>query len=189
MQYIEVEIRIHLESDAAFADWLSKEATYIGQSHQVDKYFQHPQMPFVVKDINGLIDSDHWLRIRQGKDGCELCYKLWHRDPTTKESLYADEVETLVNNYEALEKLFQMLGYESISVIDKTRDSWRYGDFKIERDEVANLGKFYEIEFCGNVEDPTNAKQHIFDLLSTIGINNWRLIDRGYPWMQWNGIK
>lgn len=187
MQYIEVEIRIFLENDVPFLSWLSREATYIGQSRQVDKYFQHPEIPFIKKDENGLLDSDNWLRIRQQGQGCELCYKRWHRDLHTKESLYADEVEIVIEDQKTVEKLLQLLGYEPICVIDKTRDSWKYGDFKIERDQVINLGKFYEIEFCGEGE-PSTARSYIYDLLSKIGVTGWKVIDRGYPWMLWNGI-
>jgi len=189
MQYIEIEIRIHLEKDDELLAWLANKAKYIGISHQVDTYFQHPKLPFLIQDEKGLVDSDHWLRIRDGKKGAELCYKLWHRDPITKESLYADEIETAIGSCEAAEKLLQLLGYQPISTIDKTRESWKYGDFKFERDKVKGLGNFYEIEFCGETDDPATARKKIFELLNNIGISDWRRIDRGYPWMQWNGIR
>jgi hypothetical protein len=43
-----------------------------------------------------------------------------------------------------------------------------------------------EIEYRGEIDDPTNGRKVITDFLAEIGINGWKIIKRGYPWMQWN---
>lgn len=186
MKYIEVEIRIFLDDDSVFFNWLNCNSQYIGQSSQKDVYYQPIENKFIFKNNIGENDADKWLRIRTYKGITEVCYKHWHRDPKTNESLYADEVETIVSDEDAIRKMFVLLGYEEISTTDKTRDSWIYGNFKIERDVVKGLGKFYEIEFHGEIDDPEKGRGLIFDFLQEINIAGWKLIDRGYPWMQWN---
>ncbi|MEQ8382989.1 MAG: class IV adenylate cyclase [Coleofasciculus sp. A1-SPW-01] len=186
MKYIEIEIRIYLEDDSVLVSWLKSNAQYIGELSQEDIYYQPIKYPFIIKDDEGYKDADQWLRVRTSRKGTELCYKYWHRDSITKESLYADEVESTVGDKEAICKILELLGYEVISLIDKTRESWIYNNFKIERDCVKGLGNFYEIEFTGQTSNPEKGKEIIFDFLTVIGIENWKLIDRGYPWMQWN---
>ena len=43
-----------------------------------------------------------------------------------------------------------------------------------------------EIEYKGRIEDPQKERERIFNLLKKIDIKGWKIIDRGYPWMQWN---
>ncbi len=186
MKNIEIEIRIHLDDDSIFEEWLRNTAKYIGDKYQHDIYFEPKNSPYVFIDKNDFKDADEWLRIRVLGDNGELCYKKWHRDPETRKSLYADEIELKIDNVENLKTLLSYLDFNQISEVKKNRESWSYKDFKIEKDEIENLGIFYEIEFNGYVENPECGSEEIHKFLKGIGIINWQIIDRGYPWMQWN---
>jgi len=186
MKNIEIEIRIFIEDDSVLRNWLKHQTVFVGSKYQHDIYFEPKQPPFILIDENGFKDADEWLRIRVYADCGELCYKKWHRDTETKQSLYADEVEVKIDNVDNLKLLLGYLGYNQISEIKKNRESWSYGNFLIEKDEIEDLGVFYEIEFKGDVNNPQEGIEQIYSLIKSIGIKDWKTIDRGYPWMQWN---
>jgi predicted adenylyl cyclase CyaB len=186
MKNIEIEIRIALDDNTIFENWLINNAKYINQSYQHDIYYEPIKEPFIHLNNRNEKDADEWLRVRNSKGITELCYKKWHRDQITKESLYADEIEVRIDNYEKLILLLNHLNYHKISEIKKTRDSWSYRQFKIEKDTIEGLGVFFEIEFIDTIFSPALGKDLIFSFLKEINIDNWKLIDRGYPWMQWN---
>jgi len=186
MKNIEIEIRIHLDDDTALMKWLKNTAKYVGDKFQHDIYFEPKKSPYIFVDKNGFKDADEWLRIRVFGNEGELCYKKWHRDPETRKSLYADEIELKIGSVENLKTLLSYLDFQQISEVKKNRESWVYKNFKIEKDAIENLGVFYEIEFKGEVENPEYGSKEIYKFLKEIGITNLQVIDRGYPWMQWN---
>jgi len=186
MKNIEIEIRIFIEDDSTLKNWLKHNATFVGNKYQHDIYFEPKQVPFIRIDDNGFKDADEWLRIRVYANSGELCYKKWHRDSETKQSLYADEVEVKIDKIDNLKLLLEYLDYNQISEVKKNRESWSYDNFLIEKDEIENLGVFYEIEFKGDANSPQEGLERIYSLLKNIGIRDWKIIDRGYPWMQWN---
>jgi predicted adenylyl cyclase CyaB len=100
--------------------------------------------------------------------------------------LYADEIETSVHDGNKLIQILESLGFNKISTIKKRRESWRFNNFQFDCDEVEGLGFFVEIEYKGEIEDTTKGRQVITDFLAEIGIRGWKIIKRGYPWMQWN---
>jgi len=186
MKNIEIEIRIILEDDKIINEWLKTKAVKRGYKFQHDIYFEPIDKPFVIIDKNGFKDADEWLRIRIDKETGELCYKKWHRDKITNASLFADEIEIKIDNIENTLILLKYLGYRQISEIKKHRESWAFDYFLIEKDYIENLGTFYELEFKGEIDNPKEGNNIIINFLKNIGINDWKIIDRGYPWMQWN---
>jgi predicted adenylyl cyclase CyaB len=186
MKEREVEIRIVLDKLDPLIHWLTKSAERIGAFDQKDFYFDRPDKSFIYIDSKGYRDADEWLRIRLSSGGDKICYKKWYRNKKTGKSLYADEVEVNIEDGEQLIHLLKKLGFKLISVIEKHRETWRYGDFLISCDWVKGLGVFVEIEFSGQINSIREARKKIFELIKEIGLKNWTLVDRGYPWLQWN---
>lgn len=184
----EIEVRIQLEDPNPFFKFLKDSAELLKKSYQVDFYFEPPQKTFIYIDAKGYKNADEWLRIRIG-DKDSICYKRWHRDKSTGKSLYADEIEIGIGDGKGLITILENLGYKQICVVEKYRESWKYGDFQFDCDKVKGLGSFVEIEFTGKIEDPTKGREKIFDLLEKLGIKNWKVINGGYPWMLWNKNK
>lgn len=188
MKNIEIEIRIKLSNPDSFLKWMKKSAKLLEISDQADYYFEPPGKSFIYIDHDGYKDADEWFRVRMaGKN--EICYKKWHRDKKTHKSLYADEIETPIEDGDKVLDIIKRIGFKQISVIKKHRESWLYNNFRFDCDQVEQLGFFVEIEFKGEIDDPAKGRDKIFDLLREIGIKDWRVIKRGYPWMQWNPDK
>lgn len=157
-------------------------------SDQVDYYFEPPEKTFIYTDSEGYKDADEWLRVRfSGKD--EICYKKWYRDNKTGKSLYADEIESAVEDGKKLLKIFKLLHFRQICIIKKHRESWQYDKFRFDCDKVEDIGFFVEVEFEGEIDDPSKGREKIFNLLKKIGIDDYKVVKRGYPWMQWNPNK
>ena len=186
MDNIEIEIRIKLDKSNSFLKWLKKSAKFIKSTDQVDYYFDPPGKSFIFSDRDGTKNADEWLRVRTKRGDSEICYKYWHRDKETRKSIYADEIETTIGSVDKMMEILKRLGFRQISIIKKDRQSWQYGDFRFDCDDVEGLGFFVEIEYQGQIDDPSKGKEKIFDLLKKIGLKNWQTIKGGYPWMQWN---
>jgi len=184
--YIEIEIRFFFEDDSSIVTWLLKNATNVKTIYQVDTYYQPKYAPFLSEINSETKKSDRWLRVRKEEQSVILCYKFQHRNDLTGDSIYADEVEVNVSSKEEIDKILNYLDFEEIAHVKKKRAAWIYGEFEVDIDEVDGLGKFYEIEFHGELENPEDGRGYIFDFLSKIGISGWQIIDRAYPVMMIN---
>jgi predicted adenylyl cyclase CyaB len=185
-QDVEIEIRILLTDPSKLMNWLEKNALLIKILEQTDYYFDPPGRSFIIQNKQGEKDADEWLRVRLSRKGDSLCYKCWYRDKETALSLYADEIETPLESGERVIQILQRVGFKEISVVKKQRKSWQYGSFEFDCDDVETLGYFVEIEYKGEITNPEKEKEKIFELLQSIGIEDYVMIDRGYSWMQWN---
>lgn len=189
MKNIEIEIRIKLNKPNTFTQWLKKSAQRTKTLKQTDFYFNPPGKSFIYKDSDGYKDADEWFRIRIQDKGNEICYKYWHRDKKTHKSLYADEIETSIGDAKQILKILKILDFKKISTIKKYREDWQYKDFIFSCDKVVGLGFFVEIEYHGKIADPAKGKQKILNFLKKMGIKDFKIVKRGYPWMQWNPDK
>lgn len=186
MKNIEIEQRFITDQSTILMDWLATNATFIARKHYYDIYYQNDKNPFIISDEQGIKDAHEWLRIRQYDGVAKLCYKCWHRNLLTDMPLYADQIELSIDSFENMKQLLQRIGYYSIAEIYRWRSSWLFGDYRIVQDEVEKLGIFYEIEYRGVIENPHIVMETINNLLINIGIQNFKIIDKGYPWMYWN---
>lgn len=188
MQNVEIELRFILSNENVLLDWLTNKATLVKNGYQYDIYYQQDIAPFIHKNDDGVYDANEWLRIRIMNDNNDglLCYKKWHRDSLTGKPLYADEIEIKIEDTENLKLLLCNLNYSVISEIKRYRKSWKFQDYFIERDEIEELGIFYEIEYIGQTQSPQYGERAIRSLIEEIGIHEYKVIDRGYPWMYWN---
>lgn len=186
---IEIEIRLWLKDPRPLVRWLKNKATLLETAEQTDIYLDPPDKSYIFTDNQRLKDADEWLRVRISDNKASACYKKWYRDKKTGVSLYANEIETPVANGPKLLDIFRRVGFQKTAVVKKHRESWSYGSFEFDCDSVQKLGFFVEIEYKGRVNNPKKDKDKIFTLLEKIGIRDWKVIDRGYPWMLWNPRK
>ena len=187
MKNIEIEIKLKLDQPEILLNWLEKHAKLIKETKQTDHYFDPPHKSSIYKNKwDGTKDADEWFRIRETEKGNAICYKHWHRDPETGKSLYADEIETSTGDKKQMLEIFKRLGFQETASTHKKRKSYRYQDFKFDCDEVDGLGFFVEIEFKGELADPAQGQQKIFDFLKEINLTGWQKTKRGYQWMEWN---
>lgn len=183
---IEIEQRFITHQQHILNSWLEKQATWLSHDYYYDVYFQNPDKPFVIADHKGVKDANEWLRLRICNGSSILCYKHWHRNHQDKLPLYADQLEIRVENFEIMRQILQRLGYQPIAEFCRWRTSWKYDMYTIVEDKVDDLGIFYEIEYIGSNSDPYVVIKSIHQLLRFIGITDFKIIDKGYPWMYWN---
>ncbi|OGM76913.1 hypothetical protein A2210_00085 [Candidatus Woesebacteria bacterium RIFOXYA1_FULL_40_18] len=183
---IEIEIRLWLKNPAPLIRWLKNNAALLKSSKQTDIYFDPPDKSYIFIDSQDSKDADEWFRLRTTNNENFICYKKWHRDKKTKVSLYADEIETRVVDNVNMLNILKKIGFKETAVVKKQRKSWKFKNFEFDCDRVQKLGYFVEIEYKGKVDNLKKDKEKIFLLLEKIGIKDWRVIDRGYPWMLWN---
>jgi predicted adenylyl cyclase CyaB len=179
---IEVEIKIMVRDPRVLYTWLNENAEHVGMREQTDIYYDPPGRSFIT-DNKGVQTADEWFRLRTS-DQAQVCYKHWHRDHQGK-STYADEIETVVDNVDQMKIILQKLGFTQTAKIVKKRTSYRYKDFVIACDDVADLGFFVEIEYGGDLE-PSEAKKAIYALIKTMEVSGYHEIDAGYPILFWN---
>ena len=184
MKDIEIELKLFIKEPKKLLEWLRNKTKFINEFKQTDHYFDPPHRSFIY-NFKGYKDADEWFRIRFGDKGNAICYKKWHRDKYRK-SLYCDEIETDINDAKTVMKMLKIMNFKSTSVVKKKRQSFKYGDFRFDCDEIEGLGFFLEVEFRGEIKDPKLGRQKIIDFLAKIGVENYKIINGGYPWMQWN---
>jgi len=72
---IEVEIQVQVENTGKLLAFLKKEGRFLGEKHQIDKYFTPAHRDFTkVRPIN------EWLRLRDSSGKFYINYKNWHRE-------------------------------------------------------------------------------------------------------------
>jgi predicted adenylyl cyclase CyaB len=182
MDNIEVEIKLRLNDINAekIKQWLSESnAQKIAEIVQEDIYFEPENATFVYVS-NGIKKADAWLRIRKQDEKNSICYKYWHYSNGV--TLYADEYETRIEKPEVMELLLKALGYKRLIVVNKHREISTSGDFEIAIDNVKELGNFVEIEYKNSSSDTAAYdKQRLYNLLATIGIDDFEEDEIGYP--------
>lgn len=139
---LEVELKFAVVDQAALLLRLEALAARpCVQLSQRDEYFAHPARNFA--------STDEALRIRAEGARRVLTYKGPKAEAAVK---IREEVEAeFAGDQEAaLKRILEQLGFRSVAVVAKTRQSWEleYSGrrLKVELDQVEQLGSFVEIE-------------------------------------------
>ena len=128
---IEVKLKVHDNEYKRLLNILKDKSNNIKEVTEKDIYFKIP----IKKEYK------ETLRIRKENDLYILSYKKENTDKTR------DEFETIIDNYDNLEKILLNLGLEKKGVIEKKRTKILYKNkYEFAFDEVKDIGKFIEIE-------------------------------------------
>lgn len=180
MAYDNKEIEIKIKLDApAFAAARSKVkavAALKGVTTQVDTYFA-PQAD------NYLLETFpyKWLSLRERGDKCILNFK--HFFPEGAEiHTHCTEFETEVTRPSSLISIFRELNIVEVVKVHKQRELYIYCDlYAIALDTVKSLGCYLEVEALKELGTPETTKRQMFEFLSGLGIDQFELEYRGYP--------
>ena len=177
MKDVEIEIQVKIENDKNLKSFLKKNADFQNEIHQIDEYFS-PNDENYIKSR----PVKKWLRIRDSNGIYFVTYKNFYFDKNGK-STYCDEYETKIGNIEQFRKIFEVLNYQSLVIVDKKRKAWRYKDYEILMDSVKNLGDFVEIEYVGNNQKvkPKEITNKMTNFLKEIGCGTIKRNYVGYP--------
>lgn len=160
MERLELELKFAAVDRARLEQRLRElNAQPVGTLAQADEYFAHPARDFAA--------TDEALRVRAEGPRRVLTYKGPKAAAAVKireeiEADFAADQET------ALKRILNQLGFRSVAVVAKTRQSWalEYGgqQLKVEVDEVESLGSFVEIEALTDAAGITAAEAAILNL-------------------------
>lgn len=173
---VETEIKIKLsEAEAkSLDDILENCSLYLGESHQVDTYYQPKYRPFLC-DNDG--DVEEWLRIGLRGNKKILNYKHWYQNK------YCDEFEVTIDDEKKLDKIFKVLDLEVIAVVDKMRKKYMYKNkYEVSLDYVESLGYFVEIEVKEYSLSPLMEYDLLIEVVKYFGLKIENVDKRGYPY-------
>ena len=173
----EIEIQVQIENSKNLKSFLKKSAKFVGEEHQIDKYFSPKHRDFL--KVRPVVE---WLRLRDSSGKLSINYKNWHVDKSGR-SHFCDEYETSIGSTKELENIFEPLGIKEIIVVDKTRKIYLYKDYEISVDSIKNLGDFVEIEYKGKSTkvNPTKVTEEMVKFLKDLNCGKISRNYVGYP--------
>jgi adenylate cyclase class 2 len=173
----EVEIQVQIENSKNLKAFLKKEARFIGEERQIDKYFSPKHRDFL--KVRPVVE---WLRLRDSSNKLSINYKNWHVDKEGR-THFCDEYETPIGSVEQLENIFAPLGIKQIAVVDKTRKIYMYKNFEVSIDAIKGLGDFVEIEYKGKLgkKKPKDITNEMIKFLKDLNCGKISRNYVGYP--------
>jgi adenylate cyclase class 2 len=154
-----------------------------------DTYFNMP------KGLRNFTITDEALRLRKSEEFIENSIEMAHKssyfltykgnklDLSTKTR---EEIEVKVNNFEKMDKILNVLGFQEVLTIQKERELYEitYLDKKIDLlvDYIPKLQGFYmELEMVVNThEEIDDARDFLFDFLESLDISAKNSIRKSY---------
>jgi adenylate cyclase class 2 len=167
----EIEAKMKVESFDQIRDALKKGgAKRIGSVFETNTFFDSSQKNLVAKDT-GL----RLRRTRDDKSGEEKFIITVKGPQGAGELKNRPEAEVGVENGKDAKAVLEALGYSPTLSFEKRRESWKFGQCKIELDEMPVLGKFVEIE--------GPDEKSVMGVREKLGMNDAPLIRTGYATM------
>jgi adenylate cyclase, class 2 len=175
---MEIELKVTIEYVQPLLSLLEKEGSFSYEDHQIDYYYVPAHRNFLAEK-----PIKEWLRLRDSNGTFYITYKkrYYNADGTSN---HADEHEVEIKNLETGKKIFEVLNFVPIITVDKIRKAWRYKEYEICVDKVADLGDFVEIEYKGTrMVEPNAETDEMMKFLE--GLNCGKIVRprKGYPWM------
>lgn len=170
----EIKIKISEREYKNIESFLEKNAEFVNENKQIDKYYQPTHRRFL-KDNDEMINE--WLRIGIRGNKKILNYKNWHNN------MFCDEYEVEIDDENNLDRIFKILGLEEIALVDKVRKTYFYlNKYEIALDYVENLGYFIEIEVKNYDTTALEEYDKLLKLAKDLNLNLDNIDKRGYPY-------
>jgi predicted adenylyl cyclase CyaB len=178
---IEIRTQLYPEQEKTLREYLHANYEATQTLHQTDYYLDNPQSPFFTTFPEGDKDASIFLRLRQTQNSTMLGVKHSHNVPGSRKPLYCNEYETKIEKLDETLKLFKLIGFTDVTVVNKTRTTFNVDNIlEIAVDEVEKCGTFMEIEVKKDVETIEEGYQLIYDWLRSIGIKKFKRQMKGY---------
>lgn len=174
----EVELKAPLTEPQfkAIKATLDAAAQFIGKSTQIDVYY----VPSVqVQNRNKYPDT--WVSIRRRDGKTLLNFKKYH-SISDSEYTHCDEYETEISDPASVDRILTGLNVEKLATVEKCRLSYTYkDDFEVALDQVKGLGKFIEVEALKDFGGVEAARNELFKILRSFGLDPASVDYEGYP--------
>lgn len=164
--YTEIEVKLPIEDVSRLKAILERTAEPLERGiYETDIYFDHP-----CKD---LASTDEVLRVRRtSTNRVELTYK---GPKSSYEPKRRSEITTLVDDFEKIVEMLDVLNFRRIVEVKKRRSYYRLGQVLVSIDEVEGLGTFTELELV----KPEGGLKALRDTAEKLGLG-WAPIHRTY---------
>jgi adenylate cyclase class 2 len=173
----EIEIQVKINNPEIAEKQILKIGKFVRERKQKDVYFVLPQKNFFEKD-----PPMEYLRVRYEGDRSHLNYSFLHLKEDG-DLLATDEYETLVENPEIVEDIFNKIGLIPKVIVEKNRKYFQCGDFEVTLDNILNLGDFMEVEAKKDFGGAETTRKNCEEFLDNLGIEYVISKDAGYPRM------
>lgn len=164
---VEIEAKVRIDSADAVREALRQAgATLFGSRFELNAFFDSAD--------RALTSTDRGLRVRLHQTiGVPDEVVMTFKGPRQGSGLKVrEEIELVVDSFEAACKLLERLGYAPTLGFEKRRESWSLGECSIEIDELPVEGFFAE------VEGPSAEAVHA--VLAKIGLSGRPLLTTSY---------
>jgi len=156
---MEIEIKAKFENKEKIKENLiSLSAKKENEKNQIDEYYNHPSRD--IRKTNEYIR----LRYKNGENKGIFAYHINISDGVNK------EFEVEIKNIDIYKQILNKLGFSILGVINKKRETYNLGDFKITIDEVKDIGNFIEVEVDGKESEVDEKKKQCLEIIEKIGI-------------------
>lgn len=168
---MEIEVKVKLDDVQNLKKSIEKlGATWSETKTQVDAYYKYHTQVDEIERPGSFI-----LRVRRDAKN-KFTYKAF----TDRRGVW-EELETVIEDPEQMEKILQKSGFVNVLTLHKKRTSAKYQQFSLEIDEIEELGDFLEAEIIG--EDGEKLQAEIKEFFLSLGLNPKNIDRRGYPEM------
>jgi adenylate cyclase class 2 len=161
----EIELKIPADHEDVRERLRELGAEPLGTTRQVDTYYDHPGRSFA--------ETDEALRLRReeaadGTSEARLTYKGPLVESTSKTR---EELETGVDDPDALAEMVRALEFEPVPTVRKEREQFALAGYTVALDSVAGVGSFVEAEREGTEAEIEEIREGARDLLRDLGLD------------------
>jgi len=158
----EVEVKVRAAHEPVREALSAAGAEERGTVTQVDVYYDHPTREFG--------ETDEALRVRREQKGSAETVELTYKGPLVEEaSKTRREVETEVEDGDALGDILDAVAFERAATVEKERTRFSLSGYTVTLDSVAGLGEFVEVETEAETIEP--AREGAFEILERLGLD------------------
>ncbi|HEX9664204.1 MAG TPA: class IV adenylate cyclase [Patescibacteria group bacterium] len=176
--YIEIELKFPLKNREKTIEVLNQQAELKADNiFQKASYYLPAHRDFLAHQY-----PYEWLRLRESDNKFFLTYKHFYPENVLVTD-YCDEFETEVKDLNTMKKIFQVLDFKEIAVVEKRRSIWNYKEAEITVDQVEGLGDYLEAEALKHFTDPKEGKKYLMDILRELNLDLGEEELKGYPYL------
>ena len=158
----EVELKLPADHEPVRERIAEMGADRRGTVEQEDTYYDHPVREFE--------ETDEAVRVRRESTDGETVSRVTYKGPLVEAaSKTREEVETRVEDGEAMDRVLRELGFEPAATVEKRRERFDHEGYTITLDTVAGLGEYVEVET--ESESVAPAREGATDVLSELGLD------------------
>lgn len=176
---IETEVLVEIYVPFSKAQAALSRFEYGGLKRTIDTYYYDPLRNDLKPYKDGKLYAS--FRIRQKAEDAFITYKNDHYVDGIWQ--YSDEYEIKTDDIITTKSIIENLGFKQLLVIDSKKHFYRFRNYEIVLEDVANLGIFLEVELKKEIDSSqvTLFKKEIMDFISSLGISVSQELNAGKP--------